>query len=78
MPIFDYQCQACGHHFEALVRAGSTPACPQCQSAALDKLLSAPIPPGKSKAKLAAWRAKAGREGHMSNYSKAEQSKLLR
>jgi len=77
MPIYDYQCQGCGHQFETLVRGGVTPACPRCNSVALDKQVTAPLPPGKSKAKLAAWRARAAREGHLSNYSKAEQKKAV-
>lgn len=40
MPIFEYACHDCGREFEALVRAGSTPACPQCRSTHLDKRLS--------------------------------------
>lgn len=77
MPLYDFHCQTCGHRFETLVRSGSTPVCPQCNGIALDKQVSAPIPPGKSKAKLAAWRAKAAREGHLSNFSKSEQKKTV-
>ena len=40
MPIFEYECRACGHEFEQLVRSGDVPACPACQSADLEKLLS--------------------------------------
>ncbi len=78
MPLYDYQCQACGHRFETLTRAGSTPVCPRCNSMALDKQISAPVAPGKSKAIIAANRAKAARGGHLSNYSKPEQKKPLR
>jgi putative FmdB family regulatory protein len=42
MPIFEYECRACGHDFEALVLPTTPPpACPKCQSADLEKLLSA-------------------------------------
>ncbi len=42
MPIFEYRCQDCGHEFEALVLPQhAAPSCPQCQSAKLEKLLSA-------------------------------------
>jgi putative FmdB family regulatory protein len=78
MPLYDYRCQACGHLFETLVRANSTPACPQCSSASLEKLMSPPTAPGKSKAIMAANRAKAARAGHLSNYARAEQKKLPR
>jgi putative FmdB family regulatory protein len=40
MPIYEYACAACGREFEALVRNGSQPACPQCQSHHLNKKLS--------------------------------------
>jgi putative FmdB family regulatory protein len=40
MPIFEYECRACGHAFERLVRAGDIPACPSCASPDLEKLLS--------------------------------------
>jgi putative FmdB family regulatory protein len=40
MPIFEYQCQSCGHRFEHLTRAEASPACPKCQGAHLEKLLS--------------------------------------
>lgn len=40
MPIYEYACQSCGREFETLVRGGSTPACPACQSTQLEKRLS--------------------------------------
>lgn len=40
MPIYEYACQACGHEFETLVRAGTIPQCPTCRSTQLDKRLS--------------------------------------
>ena len=42
MPIFEYSCKSCGHQFETLVRAGSTPACPACASTELERQLSLP------------------------------------
>jgi putative FmdB family regulatory protein len=41
MPIYEYDCRACGHHFDALVRKGDVPACPECKSTDLERLLSA-------------------------------------
>jgi len=76
MPLYDYHCPACGHRFEALVRADSTPACPQCGSIRLERQISAPVPPGQSKAIIASARRQAAREGHLSNFSKAERGKL--
>lgn len=44
MPIFDYQCQACGHRFDALqkVGEGALRKCPECGKLKLTKLVSAP------------------------------------
>jgi putative FmdB family regulatory protein len=40
MPLFEYVCRDCHRAFEALVTASRLPACPACQSQALDKQLS--------------------------------------
>jgi putative FmdB family regulatory protein len=41
MPIFDFQCRACGHEFEALIRTQDPPAaCPSCRSGDVEKRLS--------------------------------------
>lgn len=40
MPIFEYACSHCGKEFEALVRSNTIPACPDCHSTDLEKLLS--------------------------------------
>src|SRR5262249_13976734 len=40
MPLFEYACRACGHHFEYLSRQGQSPTCPACASLELDKKLS--------------------------------------
>jgi putative FmdB family regulatory protein len=44
MPIFDYQCEACGHVFDVLQKLADAPLtdCPSCGKPALKKLLSAP------------------------------------
>lgn len=43
MPIYEYQCQQCGHQLEALQKISDPPLseCPQCQEQALHKLVSA-------------------------------------
>ena len=41
MPLYDYECRACRHHFEALVRGSDAPSCPACQSQDLARLPSA-------------------------------------
>jgi putative FmdB family regulatory protein len=40
MPLFDFQCRACGHRFEALVRPQHPPRCASCQSEDLEQLPS--------------------------------------
>lgn len=44
MPLFDYQCQSCGHQFETLQSVNDAPLeqCPECNDHALKKLVSAP------------------------------------
>jgi len=41
MPLYDFHCRACGHEFEALVRAGADDAaCPSCKGHDLERLVS--------------------------------------
>ena len=40
MPIFEYICKECEHHFEALVYGNEKAACPKCQSKKLAPQLS--------------------------------------
>lgn len=41
MPIYEYECRDCGHHFEAIVRLNESPAdCPSCRSVNFDRLIS--------------------------------------
>lgn len=44
MPIYDYQCSSCGFKQEVMrkVSAPNVEACPQCQTLAFSKQLSAP------------------------------------
>jgi putative FmdB family regulatory protein len=43
MPIYEYQCKSCGHRLEALQSFSDAPLidCPECRTAALEKLISA-------------------------------------
>jgi putative FmdB family regulatory protein len=43
MPIYEYQCQACGHEFEALQKISDAALtdCPSCSQAELKKKISA-------------------------------------
>ncbi len=78
MPIFEYHCTACDAEFETLVRATTVPACPQCGSTALEKVVSQIAPHQKIPGMRKAWRQQAAAEGHFSNSSKAEQAKILK
>ena len=40
MPIYEYECRACGHRFEQLILHANTPECPSCQSHDLERLIS--------------------------------------
>jgi putative FmdB family regulatory protein len=40
MPLFEYICADCQHHFETLVTRDRQPVCPECQGQHLDKQLS--------------------------------------
>jgi putative FmdB family regulatory protein len=44
MPIYEYQCKACGHNLEVIQRFSDAPLseCPACHQAELSKLVSAP------------------------------------
>ena len=43
MPIYEYQCKACEHYFDALQKMADAPLldCPQCSKPELTKLVSA-------------------------------------
>ena len=43
MPIYEYQCQSCGHHLEKLQRMSDAPLreCPSCEKPELRRLVSA-------------------------------------
>lgn len=40
MPIYEYQCRACGHQFEQLILHNSTAECAACQGQDLERLVS--------------------------------------
>ncbi|MBT5331443.1 MAG: zinc ribbon domain-containing protein, partial [Porticoccaceae bacterium] len=44
MPIYEYQCDHCGHQFDAIQKFSDAPLdkCPSCEELALRKKISAP------------------------------------
>lgn len=40
MPIFEYICRECDHHFESIVLNGQKPQCPKCESRKLEQQIS--------------------------------------
>ena len=40
MPIFEYICSDCGHHFEAIVMGSQEASCPKCHAHKLEQQLS--------------------------------------
>jgi putative FmdB family regulatory protein len=40
MPIFEYVCRECDHHFETIVLGSQRPQCPKCESRKLNQQLS--------------------------------------
>jgi len=54
MPLYEYVCRKCDHPFEALVfGAADETTCPKCESAKVEKQLSAPARPQTESASLA-------------------------
>jgi len=66
MPIYDYSCRACEHRFEALVRGGAVPSCPECGSDDLERLLSLPAVRSES-TRQQAMRAAKQRDSRQAN-----------
>jgi putative FmdB family regulatory protein len=44
MPLYEYQCEACGHRFEVIQKYSDAPiaVCPLCGQGPVEKLLSSP------------------------------------
>lgn len=47
MPIYEFECEACGARFEELVAAGAGAACRECGSQRTRRLYSSVAPPGR-------------------------------
>jgi putative FmdB family regulatory protein len=40
MPLYEFECRACAHRFETLVRGSDVPTCPGCGADDLERALS--------------------------------------
>jgi putative FmdB family regulatory protein len=72
MPLYSYHCARCEQDVELLVSSSETPICPDCGGRKLQRLVSRTAPEAKSRGLIKSARAQAAREGHLSNYSRAE------
>ena len=66
MPLYEYECRSCHHHFELLVRESTTFECPACRGRELDRQVSvfAVNTNGSSRAAAAAGPGPCGTCGH--------------
>jgi putative FmdB family regulatory protein len=79
MPLYEYECRACHHRFEALVRGTTAPSCPACHAEDLERILSlfAVSSDGTRRANLNAGRkhqAKANRDKAIADHEAAHHS----
>ena len=72
MPIYEYRCQGCGHQFELLVLKTTVVACPTCQSAELERLLSLPAIKSETTHALAMGAAKKRDKKQASETNRAQ------
>ncbi len=75
MPFYSFRCTTCTEEVELLIGISEKPVCPSCGGRKLTRLPSLPAPPARSPGLIKAARAQAAREGHLSNYSRAERKK---
>jgi putative FmdB family regulatory protein len=73
MPIYEYQCQSCGHVLDALQKISDEPLkhCPDCGEPALRKLLSAP----RFRLKGGGWYETDFKDKNRRNIASADSSK---
>lgn len=72
MPLYSYHCSKCDKDVELLIGSSDVPACPTCGSEDMERLVSRTAPEGKSRSLAKSARARAAREGHLSNFSHSE------
>lgn len=72
MPIYEYECQACGAHLEAMQKMSEDPLtdCPKCNKPELKKLISA----AGFRLKGGGWYETDFKSGNKKNLSNSESS----
>ena len=75
MPLYSFHCATCDSEIELLVGMNETPICQECGGTQLVRLLSRVAPDLKHKGHAKAMRSAAAREGHLSNFSRAERKR---
>jgi putative FmdB family regulatory protein len=73
MPLYEFECSACGERFEALVAVSEHPSCPACGAAAPERLFS-PI----SRPLKFGLRGVAAKRSNASRRARAEQRREQR
>jgi putative FmdB family regulatory protein len=73
MPIYEYECQSCGHVLDALQKISDDPLthCPSCGEAGLKKLLSAP----RFRLKGSGWYETDFKDGNRRNLASGDSAK---
>jgi len=76
MPIYEYQCRACGHKFEKLQKISDEPLrdCPHCKKPDLKKLISA----AGFRLKGGGWYETDFKSGGKKNLAKDDNSKAAK
>ncbi|MBB4197936.1 FmdB family transcriptional regulator [Rhodoblastus sphagnicola] len=72
MPLYSFHCSACAADSELLIRSDEPAICPACGSEKMERLPSWLAPDPKFDKMRKAGRARAAREGDLSNFSKKE------
>jgi putative FmdB family regulatory protein len=75
MPLYSFHCPQCDKDAELLVGFSDKPKCPSCGARWMQRLVSRVAAPGTSAGLVKSARARAAREGHFSNYSRAERTR---
>src|SRR5262245_59927505 len=76
MPLYEYQCESCGHRFERIQKFSDPPVteCPNCGKGPVQKLLSPPAIQFKGSGWYITDYAKSGKSGESGSSTKKDSS----